>query len=793
MGVKFSGYFQPYVGDNNSEQIDVQVMDRNGGGELPIRIVDLRMYSESEAREPLATIRPARCELTFLIEDETYESFITDLAQQVEDRYHIILSWNSYQFFVGVVVYEFIEYEDISYPFAFTLNATDGITRLRDIDYLDEDGEPYNESAEGTYLSAMQHLSNAFSKLNLPEIYDQSADVKRVWVHCNWYATNMLNTSDNPLDQVYINSDIFYEEDNDGNIIANSCWEVVEEIMKAFGLSISYGRGIYRIEQFSSRPSSSGFYWNYQVDFITKSGTQSQSWRAPITKDDRAVALPKAGGRFSFLPALRQVKVRYEYSLDAVAVEPDQEYGFGTSFIGGSGTSHKVCYLYPPDHSYLAGQLKPFGEFNILEEYNPLKFRVHYQLMIRLTYAGQAIDYIPFRIVFRIWLGVSHSTAAVTTSTGKTYSRQLGVYGYNNIVPLKEEWLDGGITQTDINIGGYDYVTPPFPNPGSENTSTKYYDIGFETLAYGEPDEPLDVTAIFPKVCVGVVDIISEDGNTIGADYTIEYAISDLTVIYAEANNRAKPTRETVDYVSSVNEGGKDEITINTKIGDRGNTLKVFNGTKLVEPGGWGVGGGGSIELGQLLAEQYHSIRGKPIRLMNRTIIGRENNRIDNLTAFDYCDLFWLALQVEHDFYSQEITGQWWNHTGQFTNPGISKIRKSYSRYNRLDEPAEVPALGVRLQARGRDGSGFTAPTTKFIITDWDLPDKTQYLGATGENALNRILDVFVNGDKLEYKHTIPGSQGNTYFTIDNSDNSIVVSANFPLSARHWIQVYQNG
>lgn len=791
MGVRFSGTFKPYI-DDGAEEVEVEVIDLQGGGNLPIRIPDLQFFSESEAREPLATIQGARCELTFLIEDESYEAFINELALQVEDRYYIVCSNGGYQFFVGVVVYEFIEYEDISYPFGFTLNAVDGLTRMKDIDYLNEDGEPYNDNPEGTYMSALDHIINCFSKLNLEQIYDQSYDTKRIWIHCNWYATNMLNTSDNPLEMMYVNSNVYYEEDNDGNIIANSCYEVLEDILKSMGLSITYGRGIYRIDQYSSRAPNSATYWNYQLDG-TPSGDRFISWATTIDKEDRWIATPKAGGKFSFLPPLRQVKVRYEYGLDAVAVEPDEEYGFGASFVGGGGVTHKVCYLVPAGNDWNAGYLKGFGDFSILPEYNPIKFRVHYQLMIKLTYAGDAIDYVPFRIIFRIWLGVFHSESGASAGF-KTYSRQLLASSYSNVVPLKEQWLDGGVNIPggNIELGGYDYITYPYPNPGSDNTSTKYFDVGFETLAYGEPDDPIDVTVITPHVCVGVVDILTEDGNTLSSDYQIEYAISDLTVIYAESNNRAKPTIETVDYTSTINLGGRDAITIDTKIGDRGNTLKVWDGSKLVSPGGWGVGGGGTKELGQLLADEYHGIRGKPIRLMSRTVIGKENFKIDNLTSFFYCELYWLSLHTAHDLYRQEITGMWWNHSGSYSPPdnAVSRTRKSYSRYNRLDEPVEAAVLGSRLEARGRDGAGFTAPTTKFIITEWTLPTKADYPGTQGESDLNRLLDVYINGDKLEYVHTIPGSQGNTYFTIDNTDNSIVVSTNFPLSARHWIQVY---
>lgn len=783
MGVRFQGTFKPYI-DDGFEEVTVEVVDINGGGSLPIRIERLDVFSESEAREPLAVVRPARCEVTFLIEDDQYKSFIDELAEQVEDRFYIVLSFVGYQYFVGVVVHDFLEYDDISYPFSFTLNAQDGLVRMKDIDFVDDDGNPFNETAQGPYWPAMELIFKCFEKLNLGNIYDTSYDTKRIWVNCDWYATNMANTTDNPLDMLYINTDIFYEYDNDGNLIADKCYDVMETILQDMGLSITYGRGIYRIDQYSSRAPNAAFYWNYNFDG-TPSGTRTQSWSKSI---DKELVYPKAIGKFSMLPALRQVKVQYEYGLDEVAVEPDEEYGFGASFEGGN-PSHKVCFVYPDDHEFLAGQLRELGQFTIPEAQNPLKYRVHFQLMVRTTFSGSPEDWMPHKYIVRIWLALKSWSSG--SNPDYAYSRPMFVYGYDNIVPGVEEWLTGGtiidLGDGDIQQGGYDFVTEPFLSSGSQPTS-KYYDIGFETQEF--PEDPVEW--IRPYLCVGLQEIVTLDGSTLSSDYQIEYSVSDITVIYGESNNRAKPTVETVDYVSSINEGGKDEKTIKSRIGDRGNTMKVWDGSELQASGGWGKGAGGSKELGQMLADEYHAIRGKPIRLMNRTVIGRRNRDIDVLTAFDYCDLYWLSLQTAHDHYTQEITGTWWNHTGNYAPPsgGLSRIRKSYSRYHRLDNPEAVNGAAGRVEARGRDGDGFTAPATKFLIDteNFTLPNKDVY----DADAMNKVLDVYINGDKLEYIYTIPASQGNTWYTVDNSDNSIVVSSNFPLSARHWIQVFLN-
>lgn len=781
MGVRFSGTFKPYI-DDGSEEVQVEIIDINGGGNLPIRIEGVRIYGETEAREPADTISGGRAEVSFVIEDASYESFITDLGAQITDRFYVKLISKGYDFFVGVVTHDNVEWDDAAYPFFFTVNAIDGVSRLKDISYLQEDGTIYEgDITYDYYISAMDHIFNCFSKLNLDQIYDTSYDTKRIWVHDNWYASNMADMSGNPLEQWYIHPSVFFDYDNEGNVIPMNCYDVLENILKPKGLSIKFGRGIYRIDQWPNRDPEREFYWNYNFDG-TPSGTRTQTWRRFV---DQEQIYTKANGRFGMIPALRQVKVIYKYDLDATATEPPTDYAFGAKVVGaGAGTSHKVCLFAPQYVGAPTAVLGALGDFNVNEEQNPVVFRVHFQLMIRSTYLGLPEDYVPHSVKITVWLGIQNGGTQFGGRTGiKIYRSVLdNTFGDpQRSAPSWEDNVGGSTTLETALLGGWDYMTEPIWS--DYEPETFYLDVGFETT-----DFPEDIESFASYLCVGLNRIVGPGGaTTFGSDYEIEYSVSDLTVIYAQSNTRAKPTVQTVEALSTVNEGGKGEKTIEVLVGDRGSTTKVDDGTGLVTPLGWGVNGGGTQELAELLAEKYHEFRGIPRLTISRGFIGRENFPLDHMNSLDYCGHVFVPMETEHDMYRQEIRGTWFSAVANAVPvPSLRRLGTVYSDYNRLDEKPRAPYVGSKLQDRGRDGDGFTAPTTKFIVTAFDLPVKADL---TVEE-IRRILTVYLNGNKLEYIDTIPGSQGNTWHTIDNTDNSIVVSTNFPLTARDRIEVF---
>ncbi len=87
--------------------------------------------------------------IPFFVSNATDEAFITALASSQEEKYYVkIFQMDSGRkpFFYGILLQDLIKIEDVSYPYIVTLNAIDGLSRLKDIDYSD-DGVEYTSAA----------------------------------------------------------------------------------------------------------------------------------------------------------------------------------------------------------------------------------------------------------------------------------------------------------------------------------------------------------------------------------------------------------------------------------------------------------------------------------------------------------------------------------------------------------------------------------------------------------------------------------------------------------------------
>lgn len=787
MGVRFRGTFKPWIDDGGTDEVLVEIHDKQGGGNQEVRIESCHVFTESSARDPLSVFIPGRCEVSFLIEDDDMLTFITDIANQVEDRFFIIISEAGFQTFVGVVTHDFITYPDVSYPFPFTINAVDGLTRMKDVDYVDENGDPFLEVGTSNYFSCMDHIFNCFSKLNL-DIYDNFFNSKHIWVHCNWYDVNMVNTSDNPLEMAFISSDLFYEYDNEGNLLPDSCFEVLKTILTAFGMQVKYAKGIYLMWQPSSLTTGSNFYWNYQVDG-TPSGTRNQSFKNVI---DKETIYPKYQGNWHFLSAIRQVKVIYSYDKEVLVQEPpDSELAWGTDTLGGG-----TCWRGPDEWANAGNPIRPIASINKPDIDGAPVWRFHAQLFVKTTMDnGEFYEWLDHKYFIDIKLGIA-ALEGNNNFEQFVYQRQVE-FKYDGAVVSDPEWVSESFRGNSLisNIG-YMFVTPAITNDFS-GARGQYFDIGFETIPF-----PGAYDLYEPHLCVFLNRVITANDEYLPLDagtspdlsFSVEMSISDIKIIIAKDNKNAKPTIETVEHESIINEGGKDSVTINTRIGDRGTISAILvdndGAGDLKTTGGWGVGAGSSdVIIGDLLAQEYHKVRGNAIRIMNRTIIGRENLRVDASTFFDYDSAVWLSMNTDHDYYSQEITGSWWALRDTLSSPQGATLRSRAigKRYNRLDQTlGDIGTGDPRYHSVGTDGNGFTAPATEYVFDDNGvlLPNKDFY----SVYQIGKMVDVQINGNHLRYVDENP--TGPREYTIDNDNNSIVVDSNFPLTERHDIQVF---
>ena len=160
MAKRFHGEFYNLRGSVFQVEIwDLQFNDTSTEVKLAEYGYNIRYANENSER--WTPVIGSECEIGVYITDNTVEALITDLAASQEGRFTLritrgagaALQW------VGRIMLDISIYEDIQFPYLFTIKATDGIAALKNI--------PYNNNGVAYFGNKRltEHLTNALTKL----------------------------------------------------------------------------------------------------------------------------------------------------------------------------------------------------------------------------------------------------------------------------------------------------------------------------------------------------------------------------------------------------------------------------------------------------------------------------------------------------------------------------------------------------------------------------------------------------------------------------------------------------
>ncbi len=194
----------------------------------------------------------------------------------------------------GYIVQDIVEVEDISQPYVFNIQATDGISKLANA--------VVTTSYQRQFTS---QFINALDAAGVLGIYGSEHPV--LAVVCNWWAQEMTyNANNNPLDETWADFRAFDTIDEDGLITGRSWMQVLEQMCYIFGLRFYFSNGQYRVEQLFLRDASSMTEHRYKKD-KTKIDNASVSYNKTIDQTSNKARL--AGNIYNFLPAVNNVSV----------------------------------------------------------------------------------------------------------------------------------------------------------------------------------------------------------------------------------------------------------------------------------------------------------------------------------------------------------------------------------------------------------------------------------------------------------------------------------------------------
>jgi hypothetical protein len=308
MGARFSGsFFSAYT----SKEYTLTIYDESGSFVLkPVQLIDCAITYLNGADETFDPILPAELRADLLIDNADLDTFVEDLAAASEGRFLVKLERDSIIEFLGYVLPDLSEIEDIPIEvgYKFTLKATDGLGRLKGVQYSLFDDTPY--SGFSTFVDIILKCLNKNTELQ--SFYGTKADFLKTLV--NWHAEQYTysNTID-PLLNTRVPERAFYTRDKKGNYKFRTCYDVLKSICEAWNARMIYSLASFQFLQVSELAN----YTSRKFFTYTRTGTQgdvTESFSITHNQTSGTTDLMRlAGGKFTFLPPLKYVLIDYKH------------------------------------------------------------------------------------------------------------------------------------------------------------------------------------------------------------------------------------------------------------------------------------------------------------------------------------------------------------------------------------------------------------------------------------------------------------------------------------------------
>lgn len=624
MANRFYSTLKTYTGaGNTARDFKIYIDDSGFSGtatEFRTAIPGFNIQYESDYdKVTKAGIMASACTVPMLINSATLDGLITDLVDAEEGRFTVKITVNPSPaeelFWCGFILPDISKMQDVSYEGqrVFEIVATDGIGRLKDIDY--------NQTVSGNkipygYKTALEHILACLTDGPLAALY-YTTGVEFIRTIVNWYESGhgTVTTAKDPLHYTQINGENFATRRNStAEWDFMSKYDVLKQIALHFKARLFYSYGVWRFEQVNERVNTTLTERKWSRVATTMGSSAAISYEKVM--DQTPDGLRLAGGEYGFLPALNEVLVTYDH-------RTAKNYLAGTGwkwYKGGSTTENAAITL--SDLAFDADSIIKVSGRVKCKLTGPANTRWRYEFRMTITTNG---GYIYRNLASNVDPNlnvIAHETGAWEISTVRA--------------EISTDF------QTTPDFEGYipiPFQTPPLP------AGTTSITIDFDT--YGGVDNAV------PENSVAVT--------------LVDWKFEDLVLIIQngdDANNFEY--KRTYDAVNA--------ITGNSKLYEFkelfGAAIKPWTPTKLrVSSNGstwvdttatWGRGAAGANEFGNLLATEILVGQTKPVMTFATTFTGENFSPHTRITTDDDGKT-WLFMRGQFSAQMEELSGEWYN------------------------------------------------------------------------------------------------------------------------------------
>lgn len=323
MATRLQCQFESFHGQ--TYRIDIDDADYVGAAtEIDVSEEGFNLRYSGQTDRVVPGIMGSSCSVSIAVTPDnrtTIDTIATAIRNSEETRFSIAMYKVGFStttlFWAGTVLTDLGGFDDIGDTFFFTIEAVDGLARLKNIDYKDESLTP-----DGPYgsLSLLNHLLNCLTTVATTGTYWSGTDVFLRTV-VNWRESGHPALAANvcPLKYTRVHGRVFAKErlnaaDEDWDFF--DMYKVVEKICEHWGARLMLSDGSWRFEQVRERLEET-FYERHWDSLDTTGNLLSST--ATATYDHNIIQASvtdfrTSGGQFNYLPALHFTEVNYKHN-----------------------------------------------------------------------------------------------------------------------------------------------------------------------------------------------------------------------------------------------------------------------------------------------------------------------------------------------------------------------------------------------------------------------------------------------------------------------------------------------
>lgn len=610
-GVRFSSGHTSWAG----VEWDVEIYDSAYSGSpvsfrLGGRGIDITHDAVNDRR--ISPIIASKASFDFWIEDATHEGLVTDLLGASESRFTVKIKREGALYWLGYVMPDISQYEDVAYPYLFKIDCVDGLSRLKTIDYT---------QTEVGYLNVVKHICAALTGDDtLKTRYFSGSDIF-LRTAVNWWneAHGSPSLAKDPLTLTRFDGAVFETTKSDGSPKIKSCYEVLVELASGWNARLFWSAGAWFFEQPDYRLNN-----DFNQRRYSYSGTAlSQA----VTNYDRSIVQNNTGAKlatphYDWFPALRKAEVNYKHGTAKNWVE-GYAFKYSSNSTGGATTIKNMT----------------------LNEDATL--RLHGRVRAKMSASSTKPWY--WRLGIQVKIGSTDY-----------WDRNITVVAGANILAFNPTTWNIGGGEVEITAGlfwgsGFDgefffsVQSLPIPSGASGDVTFNVTNLGALDID-GSNVTLSGLTWSFPDLVLEVV----EPGNARESEKT--YFID------------REQDSDTVELALIVGDAVKYWTPGKLQVSPDGSTWADSLGGWYVD----GVSGSTTEEFGMRLVKDIIGAQKTPVKKMHATVMG-VNMYFHNIFS-DLNSTEWLMLGGTYNTERDEIGGEWWGHVYSNTNDGDTTV-----------------------------------------------------------------------------------------------------------------------